>query len=308
MPSSSPQHLWKKQELENFLDDFLRKSKTPLLCISGPTASGKTALSIELCKKYNGEVINADSRQFYKGCDIGTAKITKEEMEGVQHHFLSFLEPEEECNIAQFKIIAEEKILEILENGKIPFVVGGSGLFVDSLRKNFIIPKVPPNQKLRDELERKSAEEISTALREIDPEVCDLIPPNNIPRLIRALEVCFTTGKKFSELQETGEKKYDDLVLGIWVEPLQLQDTIKKRTREIWESGFLEEIQQLIDQGYDENTPAMTSHGYREAMEYLNGKKSKEEAMWLMERNTRRYAKRQRTWWRREKEMVWIEI
>lgn len=312
-----PENILTREELDAHVAEFLNKQgvmtpcsidiKPPIICIVGSTASGKTSLSIDLAKKYNGEVINMDSRQFYTGMDIGTAKITEEEMDGVPHHLLSFLTPDEEFPVAECKDAAEKIMTDIHSRGKIPFLVGGSGLFVDAIRKNFSIPRIPPQSELRKELEKLPPEELYEKLQKVDPEAAKNIEQNNMNRIIRALEVYEITGEKISQLQEMGKKKWNDLLIGVWMDPEKLLERIENRTESIWNSGFLDEVQALIDAGYTEESPGMIAHGYREAMAYLKGEISEEEAKYLMNRNTKRYAKRQRTWWRREEEMVWVQ-
>jgi len=303
-----PNNIFTEEEGFQMALDFLQTAKKPLIAIVGSTASGKTDLSLRLARKCHGEVINTDSRQFYKGMDIGTAKITPEEMDGVPHHLLSFLSPDEECTVAVFKSLAEEKIQDILRRKKIPFLVGGSGLFVDTLRKNFTIPRVPPQRRWRQTQDHLSSEELYEKLKKTDPEVAEKMSPQNRSRILRALEVIKMTGKKMSQQQSKENPLFDTLLIGVWRDPEELEKRIEKRTEILWNSGFLEEVKSLLKKGYTEETPAMIAHGYREAMQFLKGEISEEEAKYLMTRNTRRYAKRQRTWWRREKDMVWVGI
>jgi tRNA dimethylallyltransferase len=177
---------------------------------------------------------------------------------------------------------------------------------VDVLRKNYSVPRVPPQKEFRAELEAVSSEELHKRLESYDPEAAQKMSPQNKNRIIRALEVIHVTGKKISDLQETNAPLFDFLLLGVWMDPELLEKRIHLRTEELWNAGFLNEVQSLMKQGFTEETPAMIAHGYREAMRFLKGEITEKEAKNLMERNTRRYAKRQRTWWRREKEMVWV--
>lgn len=301
-----PKNIVSPEKGIQIIRDFLGTAQKPLIALVGPTASGKTDFSIRAAKAVDAEIINADSRQFYKGMDIGTAKITPKEMDGIPHHLMSFLSPEEECPAGVFKNFAEEKAEEILSRKKIPFLVGGSGLFVDVIRKNFSVPRVPPQKSWRASLESLSAEALYERLQKLDPEAAKKMSPQNKNRIIRALEVIEFTGEKMSEQQKRSSPKFDFLLLGVWVEPEILEQRIKERTEKLWKWGFLDEVRNLMDQGCAEETPSMIAHGYREAMGFLKGEISAEKAKYLMERNTRRYAKRQRTWWRREKEMLWI--
>lgn len=301
----APEKLFSEKEIFAQVANFLRTAKQPIICISGPTASGKTSLSIRLCKKFNGEVINADSRQFYKEMNIGTAKITKKEMENVPHHLLDFLEPNEQCTAAEFKDMTEKKIEEILTRKKNPFLVGGTGLFIDVVRKNFSIPRIAPQKKWRKEMEKFSTEKLYKKLEEKDEEAAKNIEKNNRVRIIRALEVYTVTGKKFSEQKKTATKKWDDFLISVWSDPEILNERIEKRNEIMWNNGFLEEVQKLLDAGWNEKNPGMIAHGYREGMQFLKGKISEEEAKKQMIQNTKKYAKRQRTWWRREIEIFW---
>jgi tRNA dimethylallyltransferase len=301
----APEKLFDETEIFAEVEAFLSTAKKPIICISGPTASGKTGLSIRLCKKINGEVINADSRQFYKYMDIGTAKVMEQEMDGVPHHLLDFLKPDQQCTAAQFKDLAEEKIKDILSRKKIPVIIGGTGLFIDVVRKNFSIPRIAPQKKWREEMEKLSDEDLYTKLEKMDEAAAKKIEKKNRVRVIRALEVCETTGEKFSDLQKKSTKKWDDFLIGVWSDPEILNKRIEKRNEIMWHGGFLEEVQKLIDMGFDEKNPAMIAHGYREGMQFLKGEISEEEAREQMIRNTKKYAKRQRTWWRKETEIFW---
>ncbi len=303
----SPHPILSKENLSIIIDTFLRKAKKPLIAIVGPTASGKTSLSIQIAKKWKGEIINADSRQFYKGMDIGTAKILPEEKQEVPHFLLDFLNPDEQCPVAVFKKLADKKIEEIHKRNHIPMLVGGTGLFVDAIRHNFCIPKIPPQPEWRKQKEGHTSEQLYKELTEKDPHAAKCIDKKNRIRILRALEVYDVSGgNKISDLQKKGEKKWDTLLIGVWQDPDALALAIKKRTENIWQSGFLQETQSLLEKGYTEETPAMIAHGYREAMQFLKGTLPEEEAKYQMMRNTRRYAKRQRTWWRREKKMYWV--
>lgn len=302
----APEKLFSEAEIFTQVENFLSTAKKPIICISGPTASGKTGLSIRLSKKINGEVINADSRQFYKYMNVGTAKVTEEEMEGVPHHLLDFLEPDEQCTAAKFKDLAEEKIKDILSRGKIPVIIGGTGLFIDVVRKNFSIPRIAPQTEWREKMEKLSNEELYKKLKEADAKATEKIEKNNRMRVIRALEVCETSGKKFSDLQDTAEKQWDDFLIGVWNDPELLAERIEKRNDIMWKAGFLEEVQNLLDAGWNEKNPGMIAHGYREVMQYIQGEITREEANEQMIRNTKKYAKRQRTWWRKEENIYWF--
>jgi tRNA dimethylallyltransferase len=301
-----PNILLSREEALGKAKIFASQKQKPLIAITGPTASGKTALSIAFAKKMDGEIINADSKQFYRGMDIGTAKITKEEMQGIPHHCLDFLCPDEEYTVAEFQDKATKKIKQIFARKNIPFLVGGSGLFINALSKNFIIPRIPPQKEWRKRQEHISSQDLYNQLRKYAPERAKNIHPNNRSRVLRAIEICVMSGENRPEFQKTLPPEWETMIFVIWQEPEELRNTIQKRVNQIWSSGFLEEVQYLIDAGYDENTPAMIAHGYREMMQFLCGKLSEDDAKQQMIRNTQRYAKRQRTWWRKESNILWI--
>lgn len=295
-------------ELEIALSGFLSTAKKPLVVITGPTASGKTALSVRLAEAHSGEIINGDSRQFYRGMDLGTAKVTSAEMQGVPHHLLDFLEPDTLFTVAEFKELAEAKIEEILARRHVPFLVGGSGLFVDAICKNLSIPRVPPQADFRRSLEPKTSAELYEALQSIDPASAAQTTPTDRVRLIRTLEIYAATQQKPSELKSKQACPWQVFKVGIHVDPEELDGRIAARTEAIWQNGFLEEVRRLQTKGYDEHTPAMIAHGYREALQVLCGKMSEAEAKHRMTLNTRRYAKRQRTWWRKDEALYWVSL
>lgn len=285
----------------------LESKLKPLICVVGPTATFKTKLSIKLAKKLDSEIINADSRQFYKGMDIGTAKVSEDEMDGVVHHALDFLNPDEDFNISHFQKIVYDFINNIHNKNKIPMMVGGSGLFVDSVRNAFIIPKVRPNLELRSKINQMTNIEIFEKLKKIDKNSAEEININNRKRLERALEVCLSTGNKFSDLKLKEKKKYNDIVVSTFLDPKINRENIKKRTEMIWQNGFLKEVEKLLKNGYDEKLNSMNAHGYREAIFYLKGRLQKKDAIDIMNKNTIAYAKRQRTWWRRYNDIIYFD-
>ncbi|QQS58986.1 tRNA (adenosine(37)-N6)-dimethylallyltransferase MiaA [Candidatus Peregrinibacteria bacterium] len=303
----APYPIFSETEISLQIETFLKMKSSPLLIITGPTGSGKTSVSIRIAKQFSGEIINADSRQFYAGCDIGTAKITEHEMEGIPHHLLSFLHPNEDYPVAFFQKKAEEIISKIHSQKKLPILVGGSGLFIDAVRKGFSIPPVSPQFDIRKELEQCSTESLFALLSQNDPVLSARIDPKNRLRMIRALEVFRTTGKPISSLQKKVQPIWNEFLLGVWCETDILEQRIAERTEKMWREGFLDEVRQLLSQGYQESDPAFIAHGYREAVSFLCGKLTEEEAKSLMTRNTRRYAKRQRSWWRKEKDVVWMD-
>jgi tRNA dimethylallyltransferase len=302
-----PARLHTESEIALELGRFLQSRKNPLVVITGPTASGKTALSLRLSKTFDGEVVNADSRQFFRGMDIGTAKITPAETQEVPHHLLSFLEPHQHCTTAQFKDLAEAAISSILARGKVPFLVGGSGLFIDAVCHDLDIPRVAPQPELRARLDLLSSAELAKQLEAADPLAAAAIHPHNRPRLIRALEVISMGDRLRHAFREPRPSPWQIFKIAVWSDPERLKTAIADRTAAIWQNGFLDEVTRLLAQGYDENTPALNAHGYREAIRVLKGDLTEAEAMAQMTRNTQKYAKRQRTWWRRDLEVRWVK-
>ena len=296
-----------KPETSKLAQDFLKTAKKPLLVIVGATCSGKTSLSIELAKKINGEIISADSRQIFRKLNIGTAKISPEEMQGVPHYLIDILEPDEKFTVAEFKEMAIEKIEDILKRKKIPLLVGGTGLYINAVTQNFSIPQVPPNPVFRKKLSTFSNEELHAKLQKLDPAEAEKIHPNNRIYLERALEIIETTGQPKSKIIAKKKSDYDILILGIQLNREELYERINQRVEQMMQTGFIEEVQDLMKQGYDFNSQAFNSVGYREIKDMLAGKISKNDALELIKKNTRNYAKRQLTWWRNDERVKWID-
>ena len=288
-------------------------SKPKVIVICGPTASGKTALSIELAKKINGEIISSDSMQIYKDMNIGTAKPTAEEMQGIKHYLLDFVEPDKRYSVAEFKKDAEKAIEEILSKGKIPIVVGGTGLYVDSLIYGIEYQNIELDEKYRKELEKIAEEQGLQVLykraKEIDEEAIKKISPNDKKRIIRILEIYKATGKNKTEQEIESRKKeikYDFKVFAINMDREKLYERINKRVDIMIEQGLIEEVKE-ITQKYKKFPTAMQGLGYKEVVEYLEGKISKEEMIEKVKMETRRYAKRQITWFKKNKQTIWID-
>ncbi len=294
--------------LTEFLQEAKKLSKKPLVALIGPTASGKTALSLMIAEKFNGEVISADSRQVYKYMDIGTEKILPSHMKGIPHHLLDVVEPPEEFNLSDYKRLATIAITDILKRGKLPILCGGTGLYINAVIQNYEIPKVPPNPKLREELEKFARTQGATALHELlqkkDHASASHIHPNNVRYVIRALEI-LEAGKK--KEPQKGESLYHVFSAGINWPREKLYERINKRVEDQLKRGLLDEIKFLLDKGYDEKLPSMSSLGYLEMIPYIKGKITLEEAMRAIQQNTRHYAKRQITWFRKYKEAHWLE-
>lgn len=291
------------------------KNKLPrLIVVCGPTASGKTDLAIVLAKKFNGEIVNADSRQIYKEMDIATAKPTPDYglqtpdyiVDGINHYLLDIINPDENFTLSDYKDQAQKTIKEIIKKGKIPFLVGGTGLYIKAIVDNLEIPRVEPDLVLRRELESKSAEERIKMLKEIDPETYEKIDIQNPRRVIRALEVVLSTGESFLKQQKKGKPLYDVLQLGIKVDKENLYERINKRCEKMIEAGLVQEAKRLA-QKYSWELPSMSGIGYRQMRDYIEGKMTLEEAIEWLQTDTRHYAKRQMTWFRKDERIHWIE-
>lgn len=287
-------------------------NKPKVIVICGPTASGKTALSIELAKKVNGEIISSDSMQIYKDMDIGTAKPTEKEMQGIKHYLIDFVEPNQRYSVAEFKKDAENAIEEVLEKDKTPIVVGGTGLYVDSLIYGIEYPDIELDEKYREELEKRADKEglelLYNEAKKIDPQAIEKISKNDKKRILRILEIYKATGKNKTEQEKESRKngiKYDYKVFAINMDREILYDRINKRVDIMIENGLIEEVEKLLKK-YTEFPTAMQGLGYKEVVEYLQGKNTKEEMIENIKRETRRYAKRQITWFKKNKQTIWI--
>lgn len=284
-----------------------------VVAIVGPTASGKTALSIELAKKYNGEIINGDSMQVYKGLDIGTAKITEEEMEGVPHHLLSFLEPTESFSVANYQKLVRAKIADIQARQKLPIIVGGSGLYVQAVLFDFQFTDEKVDEAARqayyDELAKLGPEAMHDKLKQLDPQTAEAIHPNNTRRVIRALEMLELSGvSKATEAQNRGEVPlYNHLILGLGQNMSRevLYDRINRRVDLMMENGLLEEVRGLWLQNI-RGVQSIQAIGYKELYDYLDGKCSLEVAIDSLKQNSRRYAKRQLTYFRNKMDVHFV--
>jgi len=284
-----------------------------VVAIVGPTASGKTALSIKLAKKYNGEIINGDSMQVYRGLDIGTAKITEEEMEGVPHHLLSFKEPTEAFSVADYQRLVRTKIAEIRAREKLPIIVGGSGLYVQAVLYDFQFTEEQVDEVARkayyEELEKLGPEAMHAKLEKLDPQTAESIHPNNTRRVIRALEMIELSGvSKASEAHNRGEiPLYNHVVLGLGqnMSREELYDRINHRVDVMMDNGLLEEVKGLWQQNI-RGVQSIQAIGYKELYDYLDGKCSLDEALESLKQNSRRYAKRQLTYFRNKMEIYFI--
>ncbi len=278
----------------------------PLIVILGPTASGKTSLAIQLAKKFGGEIISADSRTIYENMDIGTAKPTRDEQKVIPHYLLDIIKPDQRFSVAEFQKLAFQKIAEILKRGKIPFLIGGSGLYIDAVCEGFKIPALSADKKLRKKLVQKSETQLIKQLKKLDPEATQKIDVKNKRRIIRALEVCLTTGKKFSELQRSERPDFQILKIGIKIPRQKLYQQINKRTGQMIKEGLVDEVKKLYKIGYDFNLPALSGLVYKEIGEYVRGKITLDEAVEKAKQKTRNFAKRQMTWFRRDSKIKWV--
>lgn len=283
----------------------------PLIVIAGSTASGKTGLSISLAKVLGGEIVSADSMQIYKYMNIGTAKPTEAEKEGIPHHMMDFLEPDVNFSVADYCEMAHRVIAEIHSRGKLPILVGGTGLYIDSLVNNVDFDQDDENHQIRKELEemaeKEGVEAIHNILKEIDPETAQKYHPNNIRRVIRAIEFYRVTGKRISDhAKEEKTPRYDVVYFCIDWDREILYDRINRRVDIMVEEGLVEEVKELLAKGYDKNSTAMQGIGYKEFYACLGGIKTLEETLEEIKQGSRRYAKRQLTWFRRNKNIHWL--
>ena len=287
--------------------------KPTVIVICGPTASGKTALSIELAKRINGEIVSADSMQIYKDMDIGSAKVTVEEMQGIKHYLIDQVYPNERYSVANYKLDAKAAIEEIIGKEKTPIVVGGTGLYIDSLIYEIEYKDIKINEEYRKQLEQIRDEEGLEVLYkkalEIDPKAMEKISSNDFKRITRILEIYEATGKTKTEQEEQSrlnEIPYDYKVFAINYDREKLYERINKRVDIMMEKGLIEEVKSLLEK-YSEFPTAMQGLGYKEVKQYFDGELSKEEMIEKIKQESRRYAKRQFTWFRKNKKTIWID-
>lgn len=290
-------------------------NKPKMIILTGPTAVGKTELSIRLAKEIGGEIISADSMQVYRGMDIGTAKITEDEMQGVRHHLINCLNPDEEFNVAIFQKLAREAAHDIACRGMIPVLTGGTAFYIQAL-----LYGIDFNEEEHDDSFRNAMYEIGTneegkkrlhaMLCEVDKEYADTVHYNNMKRVVRALEYNHYTGRKFSEYNEQQrmrEAEYDFCYFVLNDERAHLYERINKRVDIMVTNGLVEEVKALKDRGYADDLVSMQGVGYKEVIEYINGTITLEESIELIKKNTRHFAKRQLTWFRKEDDVIWVD-
>ena len=288
--------------------------KKPMIILTGPTAVGKSALSVELAKQINGAIISADSMQVYRHMDIGSAKITPGEMQGITHYMIDELEPDEEFHVVRFVTMAKEYLNKIYADGKIPIIAGGTGFYIQALLYDIDFTKQQCDETYREKLEalakERGAEYLHGMLREVDPASAETIHANNIKRVIRALEFYHLSGKKISEHNEMERQKQSPYNFAYFVltdERAKLYDRIDRRVDAMVEAGLVDEVKKLKAMGCSRKMVSMQGLGYKEILAYLDGEYTLEEAIYIIKRETRHFAKRQLTWFKRERDVIWLD-
>ena len=288
--------------------------KKPIIILTGPTAVGKTKASIGLAKSIGGEIISADCMQVYQKMDIGSAKIHPEEMEGIRHYLINVLDPAEEFNVVLFQQMAKQAMDKIYANGHIPIVVGGTGFYIQALLYDVDFTQEEDDKGIRAELEtiakEKGAEYLHHMLQEIDAKSAETIHANNVKRVVRAIEYYRQTGQPISEHNEKERQKESPYNFAYFVlldERQRLYERIEKRIDLMMEEGLLNEVKTLYEEGYTRDMVSMQGLGYKEILDYLDGKMTLDEAIYILKRDTRHFAKRQITWFKREKDVCWID-
>lgn len=282
--------------------------KPKLIVLLGPTSSGKTDLAIELAKKFNGEIVSADSRQVYIGMDIGSGKATKEQQQEVPHHLLDVADPKERFTVSDYKQLADTAIMDIVALGKIPFLVGGTGLYVQAVVDNFEIPSGSEDLNYRAKLEGKTLDELVTMVQDIDPVSAQTIDLKNKRRVMRVLEVHHMTGESFIQQKKTGESPYEVLLLGIDVPREELYKRIDQRVDDRIQEGMIDEVQDLLNKGVPEKRLYDFGQEYRFCLQYIQGEwESKEEMIQRLKYAIHGFARRQMTWFRKDKRIVWVK-
>ncbi len=285
----------------------------PLVVILGPTAVGKTEISIRLAEMFAGEIVSADSRQFYRGMDIGTAKPTQADQARVAHHLIDVADPDDTWSLAVYKKAAEQVIDEIHSRGKLPFLVGGTGQYVHAVLEDWTIPEQAPDARLRQALngwaDTIGPLELHRKLRLVDPEAAEHIQPSNLRRTVRALEVIFGTGRRFSEQRQRKGSRYSYLKIGLRRPRSELYQRVDARIQQMISEGFADEVRALLERGYDRQLPTMSAIGYREMIAYLRGEMSLDEAVIQIKRLTRAFVRRQANWFKESApDIHWLSV
>jgi len=294
------------------LSTLFTLSTSPLLILLGPTAVGKTETALQLAERLGGEIVSADSRTFYRGMDIGTAKPTPEERARVPHHLIDLADPDERWSLAAFQKAAYRAIDGIQARGRLPILVGGTGQYVQAITQGWIIPQQEPDARLRDALERWAmdigGERLHAGLAKLDPGAAANIDWHNVRRTVRALEVIFSTGQRFSDQRERGNARYRILQVGLIRPRPELYARIDARIERMIDAGWVEEVRALLARGFSPDLPSLSAIGYREIVRHLQGALSLEEAVLLMKRNTRQFVRRQANWFKADDPAIrWFE-
>lgn len=291
-----------------------QENKRPLVILTGPTAVGKSALAVSLAKEIGGEIVSADSMQVYRHMDIGSAKITEEEMVGIPHHLIDVLEPTEEFNVVVFQRMAKVAMEGIYDRGHIPILAGGTGFYIQAVLYDIDFTENDEDTALRNALEAEAAkhgpEILYERLKEIDPGSCEIIHANNVKRVIRAIEFYEKTGKKISEHNKEQKKRvsfYNSAYFVLQDDRDRIYQKIEERVEQMLSQGLVDEVRALREMGCTRDMVSMQGLGYKEILAYLEGEISLEEAVYRIKRDTRHFAKRQLTWFRREKEVIWVD-
>ena len=283
------------------------------MVLIGPTAVGKTKMSIELAKAFNGEIISGDSMQIYRKMDIGTAKISSSEMEGIPHHLIDIKDPHESFSVAEFQELVRKKIIEISSRGKLPMIVGGTGLYIQSVLYDYHFSEAPSDEEFRINLEKlvekEGSQYLHNQLVNIDPESAKKIHPHNVRRVIRALEVYHCTGKTMTDIQKTQQPEllYDAAMIGLTMDREKLYGRINKRVDLMLQEGLMNEVESFYEQGL-RDCQSIQAIGYKELYEFFDGSISFENAVENLKQNSRRYAKRQLTWFRNKMDVKWFDM
>lgn len=277
-------------------------TKPTVILIVGPTAVGKTELALRLAEKMNGEIVSVDSRLFYRGMDIGTAKPSKDEMSRVPHHLIDIVNPDETLSLAVFQQMAQEVIAGIHARGRLPFLVGGTGQYIRAVTQGWSPPEVTPNEQMRVVLEKlqeeRGKEWLHAKLHVLDPQAAQAIDLRNVRRTIRALEVIFTTGRRFSEQRGSGDSPYHLVTIGLTRPREELYQRVDERIEKMFADGLLDEVKSLLDKGYSPTLPSMSAIGYRECVSVAQGSMTVEQAKVEMRRITRVFVRRQGNWFK----------
>ncbi|MFA6992774.1 MAG: tRNA (adenosine(37)-N6)-dimethylallyltransferase MiaA [Candidatus Gracilibacteria bacterium] len=289
------------------LTSFIKSAKRPLIVILGPTASGKTALSLKVAKQIKGEIISADSRQLYKGMKIATDALPKNKRKNIPHHLMEIVPPDKTLTLAEYKDMALEKIEEIYKRGHVPVIVGGTGLYISAITEGYSVPRIPPNEKLRkklyEEVKKHGPEYLHEKLKKLDPKAAAKIHPNNIRYVVRAIEINLES--KNHKTDKKRGPKLDVYMIGLSRPRPELYSRINARVDAQIKRGLIKEVRALLKK-YDPDLPSMSSLGVKEIIPYLRGETTLDQATELLKKNTRNYAKRQMTWFRRYDKVEWL--